>query len=217
MMTCGKRSFRYFRRNPCTIGVARASVAPRRACGHPVRAAARVAWGHLPRELGFGSGITCWRRFRHRQDLGIWQQVHQAILDWLGDLDAIDWSRASINSLSVRAKRGGQDTGPNPTDRGKPGSKIHLLVDNQAYPWRCNSRGLTCTTPNSSSHWWTRCRLSVDPWGSPAVLGSGPRSSTPTKPMTTRPSAERYASAASFRGSHVGASTPASDSADSGG
>ena len=23
-----------------------------------------IAWRHLPPELGFGSGVTCWRRFR---------------------------------------------------------------------------------------------------------------------------------------------------------
>jgi hypothetical protein len=31
-------------------------------------------------------------------------------------LDAIDWSRARLDSVSVRAKRGGEHTGPNPTD-----------------------------------------------------------------------------------------------------
>jgi hypothetical protein len=52
----------------------------------------------------------------------------------LGDLDAIDWSRASMDSTSVRAKRGGQHTGPSPTDRGKRGSKYRLLVDRRGVP-----------------------------------------------------------------------------------
>jgi hypothetical protein len=39
-----------------------------------------------------------------------------------------------MDSLSVRAKRGGELTGPNPTDRGKPGSKYHLLVDRRGIP-----------------------------------------------------------------------------------
>src|SRR5437588_2167943 len=60
--------------------------------------------------------------------------VHQVMLNWLGDLDAIDWSRASIDSISVRAKRGGEHTGPNPTERGKQGSKDHFLVDRQGVP-----------------------------------------------------------------------------------
>ena len=93
-----------------------------------------LRWTDLPQELGYGSGVTCWRRLRHWQALGIWAMVHQVVLNWLGDLDAIDWSRASIDSISVRAKRGGEHTGPNPTDRGKAGSKYHLIVDRQGVP-----------------------------------------------------------------------------------
>ncbi|HEX2184037.1 MAG TPA: IS5 family transposase, partial [Chloroflexota bacterium] len=93
-----------------------------------------LRWRDLPLELGYGSGVTCRRRLRQWQALGIWGAVHQVALNWLGDLDAIDWSRASVDSLSVRAKRGGERTGPNPTDRGKAGSKYHLLVDRRGVP-----------------------------------------------------------------------------------
>jgi transposase len=93
-----------------------------------------LRWCDLPQELGYGSGVTCWRRLRQWQELGIWSAVHQVVLNWLGDLDAIDWSRASVDSVSVRAKRGGEQTGPNPTDRGKKGSKYHVLVDRQGIP-----------------------------------------------------------------------------------
>ena len=64
----------------------------------------------------------------------MWQAVHHTLLNWLGLLDAIRWERASLDSASVRAKRGGEDTGPNPTDRGKRGSKYHLVVDQQGVP-----------------------------------------------------------------------------------
>src|ERR687885_1619685 len=93
-----------------------------------------LRWNDLRQELGYGSGVTCWRRLREWQDLGIWSAVHQVVLNWLGDLDSIDWSRASVDSVSVRAKRGGEHTGPNPTDRGKAGSKYHVLVDRQGVP-----------------------------------------------------------------------------------
>src|SRR5918911_1582392 len=93
-----------------------------------------LRWCDLPRELGYGSGVTCWRRLRQWQALGIWTMLHQVVLNWLGDLDAIDWSRASLDSISVRAKRGGEHTGPNPSDRGKAGSKYHVLVDRQGVP-----------------------------------------------------------------------------------
>ncbi len=93
-----------------------------------------LRWRDLPQELGYGSGVTCWRRLRQWQELGIWRAVHQVVLDWLGDLAVLDWSRASLDSVSVRAKRGGEHTGPNPTDRGKAGSKYHVLVDRQGIP-----------------------------------------------------------------------------------
>src|SRR5215216_871316 len=63
-------------------------------------------WRLLPKELGYGSGTTCWRRLRDWQEAGVWQKLHERLLNWLGDEAAIDWSRASADSLSVRAKRG---------------------------------------------------------------------------------------------------------------
>jgi transposase len=63
-------------------------------------------WRLLPKGLGYGSGTTCWRRLRDWQEAGVWQRLHETLLNWLGDEAAIDWSRASIDSLSVRAKRG---------------------------------------------------------------------------------------------------------------
>jgi transposase len=93
-----------------------------------------LRWRDLPQELGYGSGVTCWRRLRQWQAAGVWAAVHRTLLNWLGDLGAIDWTRASLDSTSVRAKCGGEATGPNPTDRGKAGSKYHLLVDRQGIP-----------------------------------------------------------------------------------
>jgi transposase len=39
-----------------------------------------------------------------------------------------------LDTCSVRAKRGGDLTGPNPTDRGKRGSKYHVAVDGRGVP-----------------------------------------------------------------------------------
>jgi transposase len=88
----------------------------------------------LPQELGFGSGSTCWRRLRDWQEAGVWKRLHARLLNWLGDEGAVDWSRASVDSISVRAKRGGEETGPSPVDRGKRGSKYHRVVDRQGIP-----------------------------------------------------------------------------------
>jgi transposase len=65
-----------------------------------------IPWKRLPTELGYGSGITCWRRVREWQAAGVWERLHRVILNWLGDEGAIDWERASLDSTSVRAKKG---------------------------------------------------------------------------------------------------------------
>ena len=65
-----------------------------------------IGWAKLPRQLGYGSGWTCWRRMREWADAGVFDQLHQAVLDRLGETGGLDWSRASLDSVSVRAKRG---------------------------------------------------------------------------------------------------------------
>jgi transposase len=93
-----------------------------------------ICWEDLPQELGCGSGMTCWRRLRDWQDAGVWQALHELLLAELNADDRIDWSRAAVDSSSVRALGGGEKTGPNPTDRAKPGSKHHIITDGGGIP-----------------------------------------------------------------------------------
>ena len=65
-----------------------------------------LPWELLPKEMGCGSGMTCWRRLREWQQAGVWKRIHLELLDWLGEKDQIDWSRAALDSASVPAKRG---------------------------------------------------------------------------------------------------------------
>ena len=65
-----------------------------------------IPWELLPHELGCGSGMTCWRRLRDWQAAGVWDRLHRVLLDRLGAREAIDWSRAALDSASVPAKRG---------------------------------------------------------------------------------------------------------------
>lgn len=71
-----------------------------------------IPWAMLPRELGCGSGVTCWRRLRDWQEAGVWHRLHRVLLDRLGAADRIDWSRAVVDSQSVAAKRGAKPPGP---------------------------------------------------------------------------------------------------------
>lgn len=93
-----------------------------------------IPWEDLPQEMGCGCGMTCWRRLRDWQAAGVWDELHQRLLDELRAADKIDWSRAAADSSSVRAVGGGEKTGPNPTDRRKLGSKHHLIVDGHGVP-----------------------------------------------------------------------------------
>lgn len=93
-----------------------------------------IPWEYLPQELGYGSGMTCWRRLRDWQTAGVWNRLHHALLNRLHDAGRIEWSRASLDSASIRARGGGEHTGPNLTDRGRPGTKRHLIVDRHGIP-----------------------------------------------------------------------------------
>ena len=65
-------------------------------------------WEYLPREMGCGSGMTCWRRLRDWHVAGVWQKIWEVLLDELGISDAIDWSTSAMDSCSVRALFGGR-------------------------------------------------------------------------------------------------------------
>jgi transposase len=65
-----------------------------------------IPWELLPQELGCGSGVTCWRRLRDWHHAGVWERLHQVLLDRLGLADQIDWSRACLDSRLVPAKGG---------------------------------------------------------------------------------------------------------------
>ena len=67
-----------------------------------------IPWEYLPQELGCGSGMTCWRRLQEWHHAGVWEKVHRALLDELRQGDQIDWSRAVVDSASVRAVFGGR-------------------------------------------------------------------------------------------------------------
>ncbi|WP_397293185.1 IS5 family transposase [Pandoraea sputorum] len=73
-----------------------------------------IHWCDLSTKLGFGSEQTCWRRLRDWQKAGVWIRLHRLLLDKL--------------------REAGELTGPKPTDRSRPGSKHHILVDANGIP-----------------------------------------------------------------------------------
>jgi transposase len=65
-----------------------------------------IAWEHLPQELGFGCGMTAWRRLRAWQETGVWERLHELLLAELHAAGELDWSRAIADSSHVQAKKG---------------------------------------------------------------------------------------------------------------
>jgi transposase len=54
-----------------------------------------IPWEDLPQELGCGSGMSCWRRLREWQRMGVWPLLKTVLLSKLPGADRIDWSRAN--------------------------------------------------------------------------------------------------------------------------
>ena len=68
-----------------------------------------IAWEDLPQQLGYPSGMTCWRRLRDWNDAGVFDQLHRVLLAKLHQAGQLDWSRAVIDASHVRALKGGGD------------------------------------------------------------------------------------------------------------
>ena len=73
-----------------------------------------IAWEDLPQEMGCGSGMTCWRRLRDWQRAGVWDKIHRVLLSQLRRAGQIDFSRAVVDSTSVRAIFGRRKQAPTP-------------------------------------------------------------------------------------------------------
>ncbi len=112
--------------------------------GHPPTATIRVLaalrrflregtpWRSLTATADQASGSTLRRCLAHWAERGLLAQVHAMLVGMLrGHPDLI------LDTCSVRAKRGGELSGPNPTDRAKRGTKYHVAVDGDGVPVAC--------------------------------------------------------------------------------
>lgn len=93
-----------------------------------------IPWEDLPQEMNCGCGMTYWRRLRDWQEVRVWQQLHEVLHAELRAADEIDWSLAAVDSSTIRAVCGGEETGPNPTDRRNLGSKRLVVFAGHGVP-----------------------------------------------------------------------------------
>jgi transposase len=117
---------------------------PGRGPGHPPTETIRVVatlrrflregtpWRGLVATEDQASGSTLRRCLARWAETSLLGKAHVLLVGMLrGHPDLI------LDSCSVRAKRGGDLTGPNPTDRGKQGSKYHIATDGDGVPVAC--------------------------------------------------------------------------------
>jgi putative transposase len=88
-------------------------------------------WKALPKN-SYGSGSTVHRRFQQWTQAGVIDAIVEVMLRWYERCRGIDWEWQAADTKLLAAPLGGEATGPNPTDRGKSGTKRHLLVDGRA-------------------------------------------------------------------------------------
>jgi len=78
-----------------------------------------IPWEDLPKEMGCGSGMSCWRYLEAWQQAGVWDKVHKILLDRLRADDQLDLSWAVVDSSHVRAVGGAKVPVPAPWIAGK--------------------------------------------------------------------------------------------------
>jgi transposase len=99
-----------------------------------------IRWQDVLASMGC-SGRTAHRRLREWQTLEIWEALHAQLLELLNGTGQLALDLVVIDSTLVPAPGGGEATGPNPTDRGKSGSKHTLLVDRNGVPLALHTSG----------------------------------------------------------------------------
>ena len=84
-------------------------------------------WNQLPKEFGDDSSIHRW--FQRWNQNGVMEKIWAALVSECEELGAVKWEWQSADGAMGKARFGGGHVGPNPTDRGKNGTKRSLIVD----------------------------------------------------------------------------------------
>jgi putative transposase len=91
-----------------------------------------IQWNALPRERG--ASTTVYDRFRLWESQGFFRRLWQSGLQEFDELVGLDWEWQSMDGVMTKAPLGGEATGPNPTDRGKSGTKRSELSEGHGLP-----------------------------------------------------------------------------------
>lgn len=91
-----------------------------------------VQWNQLPRRFGDDSTVHRW--FQRWNQNGVVQRLWALLLSECEELGGVHWEWQAADGALAKARFGGDKIGRNPTDRGKPGTKRSVLVEEQGGP-----------------------------------------------------------------------------------
>ncbi len=91
-------------------------------------------WKAVKQEWFHVSSSTLHERFQEWTNGGIFDKLFKILVRYYARERHIRWKWQSVDSKMVPAPLGGAKTWKNPTDRGKLGANIHLLVDESGAP-----------------------------------------------------------------------------------
>lgn len=105
-----------------------------------------VQWNHLPKQFGDDSSVH--RALQRWIDKGVLQRMWATLVENCAELDGVDWTWQSVDGSMGKARFGGDQIGPNPTDRAKSGTKKASLSKPMVDRWPSSSRVPMCMTPS---------------------------------------------------------------------
>ena len=92
-------------------------------------------WKALHREWFGVSSSVVHERFQKWRRMGLFEKLMKRMVEYYArERGGVGWRWQAMDSKSSPAPLGGERTGKNPTDRGKRGAKINLLVDQRGAP-----------------------------------------------------------------------------------
>jgi len=89
-------------------------------------------WNQLPKQFGDDSSVHRW--FQRWSKNGVMEKIWAALVEDCRELGGVSWEWQSVDGALGKARFGGDEIGPNPTDRGKQGVKRSVLVEQHGGP-----------------------------------------------------------------------------------
>ena len=89
-------------------------------------------WNHLPEK--YGDDSTIHRTFQRWVEINLFEMLWSLLVAECDELARVDWQWQAADGWLGKARSGGDEIGPNPTDRAKNGTKKSLLTDAKGGP-----------------------------------------------------------------------------------